>query len=117
MNYYLLISLILAAISGMFSITRQFQMLQQNSYFPSRYTKWLKENFEGLPIYLFTENQIVEFAISVEIDIRAIYFHKSLLSFTNKNIPITDAILAIAFLITVGFISSFPTKIHDISTI
>ena len=53
MNYYLLISLILAAISGMFSITRQFQMLQQNSYFPSRYTKWLKENFEGLPIYLF----------------------------------------------------------------
>lgn len=48
MNYYLVISLILAAVSSMFSLTRQLQMLQQNSYYPSRYFGWLKDN---LPIY------------------------------------------------------------------
>lgn len=41
MNYLLLTSLLLSAIYGMFSLTRQLQMLQQNSYFPSRYTSWL----------------------------------------------------------------------------
>lgn len=44
MNYYLLISLVLAAVSSLFAITRQLQMLQQNSYYPSRYFGWLKEN-------------------------------------------------------------------------
>ena len=42
MNIYLLFSLILAALGALFSITRQFQMFQQNSYYPSRYFKWLK---------------------------------------------------------------------------
>lgn len=44
MNYYLLVSLVLAAVSSLFTITRQLQMLQQNSYYPSRYFGWLKEN-------------------------------------------------------------------------
>lgn len=48
MNYYLLVSLVLAALSSLFAITRQLQMLQQNSYYPSRYFGWLKEN---LPFY------------------------------------------------------------------
>ena len=48
MNYYLVISLILAAVSSLFSLTRQLQMLQQNSYYPSRYFGWLKDN---LPLY------------------------------------------------------------------
>ena len=48
MNLFLLISLILVAVSAMFALTRQFQMLQQNSYFISRYGKWL---FSNLPIF------------------------------------------------------------------
>ncbi|MBO5106749.1 MAG: UDP-N-acetylmuramoyl-tripeptide--D-alanyl-D-alanine ligase [Clostridia bacterium] len=42
MNYWLLISLILFAVGGIFSSQRQLQMFQQNSYFPSRYIKWIK---------------------------------------------------------------------------
>ena len=53
MNYYLLISAILVAIGGLFSLTRQLQMLQQNSYFPSRYIKWLKTNFSVTSILVF----------------------------------------------------------------
>ena len=36
---------ILLWISAFFSLYKQLQMLQQNSYFPSRYFKWLKENY------------------------------------------------------------------------
>ncbi len=40
---------ILAAVSALFSAVLQFQMLQQNSYFISRYYKWVKESyFENL---------------------------------------------------------------------
>ena len=42
MNYYLSIGLLLFAVGGTFSAQRQIQMFQQNSYFPSRYFKWLK---------------------------------------------------------------------------
>ncbi len=35
-----LFSLLMAAVSCLFSSVRQLQMLQQNSYFPSRYGKW-----------------------------------------------------------------------------
>lgn len=42
---YVLICLILAAISGIFSLNRQIQMLQQNSYFPSRYYKWMSSSY------------------------------------------------------------------------
>lgn len=36
---------ILAAVSALAALTRQFQMLQQNSYYPSRYFKWVKDSF------------------------------------------------------------------------
>ena len=45
MNVILLISLILAAVSGLFALVRQYQMLQQNSYFPSRYLTWVKDSY------------------------------------------------------------------------
>lgn len=45
LNYTLLFSLILGAVSGMFSLVRQFQMLQQNSYFASRYFNWVTNSF------------------------------------------------------------------------
>ena len=42
MNYLLFISLVFFAAGGIFSSQRQLQMFQQNSYFPSRYIKWIK---------------------------------------------------------------------------
>lgn len=45
MDIVILISLILAALSCVCSLVRQFQMFQQNSYFPSRYFKWVKESY------------------------------------------------------------------------
>lgn len=42
LNYFCIYIL---AASALFSLYRQFQMLQQNSYYPSRYFKWLKGSF------------------------------------------------------------------------
>ena len=53
MNYYLLFSVIAAAVAGIFSLVYQYQMLQQNSYFPSRYTNWLKSNISNLSVFGF----------------------------------------------------------------
>ena len=53
MDIFLLISQILSALCGLFLITRQFQMLQQNSYFPSRYFKWVKGGYSILPFFAF----------------------------------------------------------------
>ena len=44
MNFWLLFSLLCFSIGGIFSMQRQIQMFQQNSYFPSRYLKWIKSN-------------------------------------------------------------------------
>lgn len=44
MDLFILISLIFSLLCGILNITRQLQMLQQNSYFPSRYSGWLKDN-------------------------------------------------------------------------
>ena len=53
MNYLLIISMVLNSIAAIFGVTRQLQMLQQNSYYPSRYTSWLKENFPYLGVFSF----------------------------------------------------------------
>lgn len=45
MKTVFLISLIAAAVSAGFSAYRQLQMLQQNSYFPSRYGKWVVSSY------------------------------------------------------------------------
>ncbi len=42
MEYVTLISLLAIAAGGMAAAVRHLQMLQQSSYFPSRYLKWLK---------------------------------------------------------------------------
>lgn len=59
MNIFLLISLFFSAVSGIFSLTLQFQMLQQNSYFPSRYTKWLKDGYNSIPVYAFLISSVL----------------------------------------------------------
>lgn len=53
MNYLFLISLILSFVSGLFSLCRQLQMLQQNSYFPKRYTSWVAENLPVVSTVIF----------------------------------------------------------------
>lgn len=53
MNYFLLTALSLSAISAIFSLTKQLQMLQQNSYFPSRYTGWLQSNISSIPVFAY----------------------------------------------------------------
>ncbi len=45
MNIFLIGFLVLSAISGILSLTQHLQMLQQNSYFPSRYFGWLKQSY------------------------------------------------------------------------
>ena len=46
------IAVIIAVISGFSGLIRQYQMLQQNSYFASRYYGWLKNNTPVLPLVL-----------------------------------------------------------------
>ena len=48
-----LISIIIPAVAGMFALTRQLHMLQQNSYYNSRYLSWAKENFGFKTIFSF----------------------------------------------------------------
>lgn len=59
MNYYLLVSLVLAAVSSLFSLIRQLQMLQQNSYYPSRYFGWLKDNLPFYDVLLFLASALL----------------------------------------------------------
>ena len=52
------LSCVFFCIAAVFSVTRQIQMLQQNSYFPRRYTAWLKENETNrflikVPLFIF----------------------------------------------------------------
>lgn len=42
-TFLIIFNFILAALSAVFAVTYQFHMLQQNSYFPSRYLKWVSE--------------------------------------------------------------------------
>ena len=41
MNLFFILTVVLLALSGMCSAVRQYQMLQQNSYYLSRYFKWV----------------------------------------------------------------------------
>lgn len=50
MNLKLLISFLFLATGGIFTMQRQLQMLQQNSYYPSRYYKWLKNSSSFITI-------------------------------------------------------------------
>lgn len=43
MNYIIFLTLLFTAASAIFSLYKQLQMLQQSSYFPSRYFGWVKQ--------------------------------------------------------------------------
>ena len=53
MNTLLIVSTAVSMILGISSLVKQYQMLQQNSYFPSRYLGWLKTNFSYISVFLF----------------------------------------------------------------
>lgn len=44
---------VLLAVSGLFALTRQLHMLQQNSYFNTRYLDWLRTAFRGATVWSF----------------------------------------------------------------
>ncbi len=45
MSYYIFATMLILGIGAIFSLYRQLQMLQQNSYFPSRYFGWIKQSY------------------------------------------------------------------------
>lgn len=76
MPYITFFTLLFAAASGIFSLYRQLQMLQQNSYFPSRYFAWLKNSYGtalavsalgycGLTFSLLTQKNILSLVVSI----------------------------------------------------
>ncbi len=46
------LAVIIAVVSGFLGLIRQYQMLQQNSYYASRYFAWIKGNTPLLPLVL-----------------------------------------------------------------
>lgn len=50
--YLHVIAIIIAIVAGYLSLIRQYQMLQQNSYYAARYLGWLKENISVIPYVL-----------------------------------------------------------------
>ena len=62
MNILLLISLLFFSISALFSLTRQLQMLQQNSYYPSRYWGWLKTNISLMDAFFYLISSLILFS-------------------------------------------------------
>lgn len=87
MDILFLIALILFGVSALFSLHRQLQMLQQNSYFPSRYYGWIKNSY------------------SVVTALCAILFCGISLLYTNKHylpfLIISAVILIIRFVIAI----------------
>lgn len=45
LTLFSVLSTVFLSVSALFALTRQYQMLQQNSYFPTRYFKWLKGSY------------------------------------------------------------------------
>ena len=78
---------IIAAIIPFFSSYRQLQMLQQNSYFPSRYFKWVYDSyftqFTGLTIVFCALSIIIRFNYVIDLIIVCLLF----------AVQIADAIL------------------------
>ena len=120
--YYLLISLISAIILGIFSLARQFQMLQQNSYFPSRYTNWLSDNFPIVPCFIFfISSALFYFELYlIQLILITIYLIYSIFSaislqkksikplvFTSRIKRLFGASIIIFILLILGFILSY----------
>lgn len=69
MNIELILYLLLLSIGGMFSMQRHLQMFQQNSYYPSRYFKWLKGSFSSATVISIIFALVIIFLTFVGLDI------------------------------------------------
>ena len=64
MNFYLFVCTLLYGAAAMFGLIHHAHMLQQNSYFPSRYLKWVKTSFpKGFFINLFAVSAAILLAV------------------------------------------------------
>ena len=67
---------IVAALIPLFASYRQYQMLQQNSYFPSRYFKWMYESYftqlTGLVLVFCAVTVIIRFSVLTDLIILAL---------------------------------------------
>ncbi len=70
----LIIMCFFSMVAAIFALGKQFQMLQQNSYFPSRYLKWLKDSyFENLvALTLFFCAICILFIVNVYLSLSAL---------------------------------------------
>ena len=103
MNLYLLLSLVFSALGALFSVTRQFQMFQQNSYYPSRYYGWLKGNFAKgffgcafsyflVSVFFFLKLYIAQCAVSFVLFIAFIIKSIKLQKTSIKGLVFTDRV-------------------------
>lgn len=125
MNLLVYISVAIITVCGIFASFRQFQMLQQNSYFLSRYFKWIKSNFAFRSflsvVFMLTAIIAVVFKIKWLLLIVAILnllriktafddnkksIKKLVLTARVKRTYLTLIILAIAFFL-VGFLNYY----------
>ena len=89
LNYLLLTSLIIAAVSALFALVRQNQMLQQNSYFPSRYFAWVKDGYTA-PLAL----ECIGFSLSSVLYERKLYAAQLILLIAVLGLRIFFAVRA-----------------------
>lgn len=133
MNIIILISLILASVSCVFSLVKQLQMLQQNSYFPSRYFKWLKESYTvelaicsilfcaSSTLYLGEKSivQLVLFTILLLVRIfLAVHTHKKSIKklvFTARVKRLFSTAILIFIILIVGYTLFYETLLGEIS--
>ncbi len=70
LNFWLLVSLICFGIGGIFTMQRQLQMFQQNSYYSSRYIKWVKSSVGANTVFslmFFIITAVLAFVNATEI--------------------------------------------------
>ena len=125
-KYLLLASAILAAISVLFSSHRQLQMLQQNSYFGTRYFKWLKESYTMplclssfvfcissyfylnelyvLQLILFTVLLIIRISLAVKTHKKSI--KKLVVTARIKRLFVTEFLILLALILLSQFIKN-----------
>lgn len=122
MNYLLLLSMLLITVSSLFSVTHQLQMLQQNSYFPSRYYGWLKSNFPYISVFIFFISSVlfclefylvqmlfaaVVLAVSVSSAVNTQRKSIKKLVFTGRVKRLYSAVLIISLILICGYILFF----------
>ena len=127
MSFYLFTTL-LVAISTIFSLTLQFQMLQQNSYYPSRYLSWINKSYINnlllscaiylisSVLYLFDLYIVQLCLISVLLVLRLINSIK-IQKKAIKPIVLTGRVkrLYLASIIVLGLLSTVYVLYHDIA--